>query len=654
MDKIISNSNMVKICSSQFNFQYRNRIHLPYSIGTLVSYIKSKKELESNLYFEKTFVFRNYVDEYIKKSRDCDILLCSCYVWNWEITTYLAKNVKEQNPDCTIIFGGPHVPNNDPEFFAKYPFVDILVHGEGEITLEQILYAYLKDKNYENIEGVETRYFKNPPRIRISDFSSLPSPYLTGIIWELVDKNSNVEWIAAWETLRGCPYGCTFCDWGSATATRMTKFDEEKLIKEIEWFGKNKIPYIDCCDANFGIYQERDMKIATKLKEVAKSTGYPETFHPTFAKFSSEKIIPIAKELQDAGILRAVTLSVQSMDPATLKIIKRENIKFKKFSELTETFDKEGLPTYTEIIMGLPGETISSFKDGLETIISDTKIGSIYIYNCGVFPNAPMAEPSYIQKYKIKKIKSPIFLQHSDINNRGMQEFEEITTGSFSFDIDDIKKMYLYAWLVQTFHNLGIMEYVSNFYNQMYDLKFMDFFDVLLEYCQTQKSIFSDEYLKVKEIINKGYSGHGWNHHDPRLGNILWPIEEASWARLAWDKEVLEKEIHSFLIYFEEKMGKNNPKMVLNDLAKLSVFLLTTRNDNNKIKSAQFNFDWKDFFSNKEKLKKISTTYYYENKVIENDSISWCWKTIFFGRPNQKYKIHLSQLKEKENFLIQK
>ena len=85
-------------------------------------------------------------------------------------------------------------------------------------------------------------------------------------------------------------------------------------------------------------------------------------------------------------MLKAVSLALQSLDETTLDIVKRANIKFDKFSELTDTFRKNGIPTYTELIMGMPGESLESWKAGLETLATDTKVGSIYIYNCGVFP----------------------------------------------------------------------------------------------------------------------------------------------------------------------------------------------------------------------------------------------------------------------------
>ena len=255
----------VKVSSSQFNYTYGNRIHFPYSIALLVSYIKTKEKF-SQFKFEKTFVFRNEekIEEYIEKCKDSDILLCSCYVWNWEITTLLAKKVKEINPKCLIIFGGPQVPEILEDFFEKYPFVDIAVHGEGEIIFENILSEYLTEKNYFKVKGISTKDFTTEPQERIKDFDSMPSPYLTNTVFDLVDIVEGYQWIASWETNRGCPYQCTFCDWGSSTATTMRKWSEERLYKEIEWFGDNKIPYIDGCDANFGIYRDRDLQIAKK------------------------------------------------------------------------------------------------------------------------------------------------------------------------------------------------------------------------------------------------------------------------------------------------------------------------------------------------------------------------------------------------------
>ena len=77
---------MIRVSSSQYNYKYGNQIHSPYSIAMLYSYIKSKNELAPQFSFEKTFVFRDNLENDIIKCKDTDILLCSCYIWNWKIT----------------------------------------------------------------------------------------------------------------------------------------------------------------------------------------------------------------------------------------------------------------------------------------------------------------------------------------------------------------------------------------------------------------------------------------------------------------------------------------------------------------------------------------------------------------------------------------
>ena len=635
---------MYKVSSSQFNYLYGDQIHFPYSIGRLVTYVKTNKNINSQFKFDRTFIFRDQLNNYAEQSYDSDILLCSCYVWNWEVTKQLAKKVKATNPNCLIIFGGPQVPNRTENFFEENPFVDIIVHGEGEIVLENILTAYIKDKDFSKINGIEMKDYRTPPNPRIKDVNILPSPYLTNLILDLVEQKTDIKYIAAWETNRGCPYPCTFCDWGSLTNSKLTNWPEEQLLKEIDWFAQNHITYIDCCDANFGIFQERDYRIASKLKEVALKTGYPEKFRAAWAKFASEKIIPIAKQLQEGKVLKAVSLALQSLDKETLEIVKRANIKFDIFSELTETFRKNKIPTYTELIMGLPGETLESWKKGLEILASGSQVGSIYIYNCGVFVNAPMNEPTYMKFHNIKTIRSPIFLAHSSIHDRGIPEFEYITISSKSFSTDDLKEIYLFSWLFQTFHSLGIFEYITKYYHDEKKLLYVKFYEIFLDYCKKENSIFSDEYNKVIDHIDNGYSGKGWNHYDPNLGDIFWPIEEATWLRLVLSKKLMEH-TKSFLKFLEETLNFDTPDEILNDLIKFQIFLITTRQDS-EIKSARFHFNWKNYFINGSKLKQIENDYNYKNLVIEHDQILWGYKTIWYGRQSKSYKLHPEALEE--------
>jgi radical SAM superfamily enzyme YgiQ (UPF0313 family) len=653
-----SQMNKINVCSSQFNYQYGTVIHFPYSIASLLAYARSFPNLASRFEFKKTFVFRNKLDEYLSRCSDVDILLCSCYTWNWEITTQLARRVKEANPSCLVIFGGPQVPlkyqgdvplkwveNSTGNFFDDYPFVDMLVHQEAEVTLKQILEAYLGDRDYSKINGIETRDFRTPPATRILDIETIPSPYLTNLVWELVEPVEGVTYIASWETNRGCPYQCTFCDWGSATKSKVRKRDMNVLLQEIDWFADNKIPYVDICDANFGIFAERDLELAKKLRSVKKEKGFPGRVGIAWVKASTERVIPIAKELLDCDLLRAVTVAVQSLDPVTLNIIKRSNIKFDKFSNLLQRFRDQKIENYTEIIMGMPGETLASYKKGLEQLMELFPRPVIFIYNCGVFVNAPMNDPEYIKLHGIEVIRSPIYLWHSSIHNRGsLREYDNITTSANSFSADDLKQMYVYGWTTQAFHSLGLLEYVAKFYHQLHQTKYIAFYEILIDYCNATSGKFNKEYRILLDYMETGYAGGGWDHYDPELAPIYWPIEEATWLRCVTDSALLEEEILEFLLYLNRRLGLSLDAEILEDLVRFQVFLLSTMDRKEPVKTHRSKYVWQEFFiegqASPDRLVAKATEYSWENKVTLENKAEWCYRAIWVGRNQGNYKCH--------------
>ena len=636
----------IRVYSSQFNYQYGPSIHVPYSIASLFSYINSFPKLESCLDYQKTFIFRNKLEEYVDSVIDPDFLVCSCYVWNWEITNLLAKQIKDRFSDCYIIYGGPQVPlNYEGNFFDDYSHVDMLIHQEGERTLKQVFESFLEGNDYSSVKGLETRDFRTSPQDRIVDLNEIPSPYLTNMIWDLVEPVDDINYIVAWETNRGCPFECTFCDWGSATKSKIRKWDMDKLFREIEWFADNKISYIDCCDANFGIFSDRDYELAKKLKLEKLDKGFPGRIRPAWAKVSSEKIIPIAKQLLDADLLRAVTLAVQSLDEKTLNVIRRKNIKFDKYERLVQQFRNEKIENYTEIITGLPGETIESYKNGLEQMMKLFPRPVVFIYNCGVFVNAPMNEPDYVKKHDIKTIRSPIYLSHSSIYNRGEhQEWEDIVVSTNTFNLDQLKEMYLYAWIMQSFHSLGILEYVSKFYHQVYNLKYIDFYQSFIEFVKSSDSLFGAEYKLLIDYMNQGYSGRGWDHHDENLADIYWPFEEATWLRCVTNSCNLADEMVELLDFIEVRHDFDTDKKILMDLIDFQVFLLMTMDRKENVKTHQFNYDWRQFLvenkNNVNHLKNGGFVYSYENKVLQEDKQKWCFDAIWVGRSQGNYKCH--------------
>jgi len=157
---------------------------------------------------------------------------------------------------------------------------------------------------------------------------------------------------------------------------------------------------------------------------------------------------------------------------------------------------------------------------------------------------------------------------------------------------------------------------------------------------------------------------HGWDHHDPNLASILWPIEEASWLRCVTDSSTLESNITEFISFFEKKHKLNTSTDMLTDLINFQVFLLMTMDVKDEIKTYKSKYDWQDFLvngvDNISRLKEYNGTYFYENKIQEEDKEKWCFQAAWVGRSQGNYKCHpeflyknLDELVENKNFLLE-
>ena len=238
---------MKKIGLIQPNFQQGpaelNAYYLPYSIGSLWAYALTSNIVRENYELVSLQWKREQISIAVSYLSDCDVVGFSTYVWNRNYNYALARAIKEINPKVVIIFGGPEPDITNPDIFKIHPFIDVVVKGEGEVTFTRLLESIINDSILlvsgllvnDNLIAVNTG--ESP---RIDDLSILPSPYKAGIFDALKANNPDIEWNSTLETNRGCPYMCTFCDWGSLTYNKVRKFNIDRVFTDLEWMAENK------------------------------------------------------------------------------------------------------------------------------------------------------------------------------------------------------------------------------------------------------------------------------------------------------------------------------------------------------------------------------------------------------------------------------
>ena len=522
---------MKKVSFVNPNFQQGpkeyNAYYLPYSPGIVWSYVNQFDSINQHYSLGDFIWRRDPIEEAVDLLKDSDVVGFSTYIWNRAYNHVLGRELKIQNPDIFIFCGGPEPPVTDPDFFEKFPYIDVVVVQEGEISARAILEELKNDKpDFTHIPGLlvnvdgKTVNTGEPERIQVLD--EIPSPYLTDVFKELMAKHPEVRWNVTLETNRGCPYACTFCDWGSLTYNKVKMFDLHRVYQELEWVGKNGCDFISLADANFGMFPERDMMIAEKLIAVQKEYNNPQAYTIAWAKNQKQEVVDIVKKLiYEGGSKMGLNLSVQSMDDDVLDIIKRKNLEINKIEEVFKLCEEHNIPLYTELILGLPGETLTSWKNNFYKLYRSGNHTGITVYQAQLLENAEM---NLTQK-KIFKLEGRVVYDYlvGTYNEHEVKEGIEVITSTRDMPREQMIEAQVFSWFMNTFHINGMTNYISRVLEKSQGISYEDFYGKLYEYIQTDEWLIQ-EIARIKEhyfnwtengkIDHKPIEGmeiHGWN-----------------------------------------------------------------------------------------------------------------------------------------------
>ena len=501
-----------------------NAYYLPYSAGVIWTYSLQDPVIREKFAVTEWLWRREAVEPTAQRLAQNDIVAFSTYVWNHRYNYAVARRVKEINPAVLIIFGGPEPAITDPDLFRKEEFMDLVICYEGEITFKRVLEHY-ETRDWENIPGLLINRggeaVKTPDAERIESLDQVPSPYLAGIWDDLIAQHPEITWQGTLETNRGCPFQCTFCDWGSLTYNKVKQFELERVFEELEWMARRNFDWISITDANFGMFAERDSMIADKIIECQERYGSPRTFSVAWAKNQKKEVIDIVKKLLDArGFNQGLTLSVQSLDLDVLENIRRKNMEMNKLNEVFELCDQRNIPAYTELILGLPGENLDSWKRNFYQLYELNQHTGITVFQAQLLENAEM---NLLQKKLYKITSQPVtdyFAGSYSVEH--IEESIDVITGTKDLPTPRMLDAQIFAWFQTTMHINGFATLVARFINKHLGVSYADYYQELFDYYMTMpwmqkeaqeaRQYFSNWMTTGKINHPKiGVEIHGWN-----------------------------------------------------------------------------------------------------------------------------------------------
>jgi radical SAM superfamily enzyme YgiQ (UPF0313 family) len=480
--------------------------HLPLALGVIYSALRTYQNgqlLESFVLLPLNYLEPEELINGSYRKFGAGVWLFSNYMWSIDLNMQISHAVKKHNPHNFTIHGGPSTPDYQQAcetFLKSHPSVDIAVHGEGEVTLSKIFELLAKQKNgsigFDHFalskvagltfkDSISGKAIRTPSRERMKNPGEVTSPYLSG----LFDNYQGRVEAAIIETNRGCPYGCTFCDWGSATNQKIRKFDIERVFDEITWIGKNSVKVLWIADANYGLY-ERDIDISKHIVSTKSKYGYPQEVVVNYTKNSTKKLVEIIKVFSEGGIISQGIISIQTTDVNTLEVINRKNIKTERYDELSQIFAEQKLPLSTDLMIGLPGITVEAFVNDLQRYI-DMDV-SVKAYPTQLLPNSPMADPEYMEKYHIK-VNAQNYL-----------------VSTYSYSEEDLKYMVALFQVHMMADGYGLLRYIMRFLQWEYQVSAMSFLRDLLQHTDKNPTAYPLITWAVRFFENDKSVPGGW------------------------------------------------------------------------------------------------------------------------------------------------
>ena len=329
---------------------------------------------------------KDYLEKIKEHAKDASYAGISVMTTQISDALKISKIIKNVNPDCKIVWGGPH-----PTFFKdqsiKAECIDIVCVGEGEETF----YEIVTGKKLDEIQGIIYKDKKdiktNPPR-PLHDPAKMPL-----FNWGLIDNEvlENLAYIPSL-TSRGCPHLCTFCinailklKWRKRTSEQV--LNDLEIIKKKEYFKGKKLRF---WDENFFVDINRAKEIIDGMIERGLTMPWETTVRANYLRDGMVDDEFMTK-LKKSGCY-LLSFGAESGCPRILKKIKK-NIDPEDIINSAKMCVRHGITPQYSFMIGLPDEHKSEMMETLKIIDRLVKLDeSVEILGPQAFRTYPGSE----------------------------------------------------------------------------------------------------------------------------------------------------------------------------------------------------------------------------------------------------------------------
>ena len=323
----------------------------------------------------------------------------SFYTWNAAEFLDLLNRLKALVPRALFVAGGPHVQQVE-DYLGVDP-LDVIFVGEAEISFREFLDCQHRNE-WPQVNGLayldQGQLVRTPERARCRELDQFPSPL---DVLQLTDEQGIPRYQSiAYETSRGCPFKCAFCEWGTgAIGSKMYQWSMSRITSDWEQIAAAGIKDIWLADSNFGALKQ-DLDKARLIVNLKERTGLPTSFATSWSKKHSRQVQEIALLLHHNGLLPHYQLALQTLTPEALRLSNRQNMSSNEYQPIAKHMSEQGVPIAAELIWGLPGDNLPDFERNLDTLLAT--FPNINIFGYTLLPGTEFYEKR--DEYRIKAI----------------------------------------------------------------------------------------------------------------------------------------------------------------------------------------------------------------------------------------------------------
>lgn len=310
-------------------------------------------------------------DDFIVRARDIapDVLVIETVMHAFQHDLRITRELKDKLPDLRVIFCGPFVTVFAEKILRDYPFIDLALRGEYDLTLTEVMKRWRRGEDIQGLAGVA---FRNRDEIPVSgskgfidDINRLPRPaFKLFPCNEDPDMTRYMDGICTYRPMvtlhssRGCPFKCDFCLWNQVMYGNgpWRPFDVERIVDEMEYvireFGAREI-YFD--DDDFCISKEHVLNICREIRERRMKIKWSCMGD---AMVTDEEMIAA---MAGAGCV-FMKFGVESGNKGVLKKIGKP-LDPERAVEVSRWCRKHGIMTHATFVLGLYGDTMATMRD---------------------------------------------------------------------------------------------------------------------------------------------------------------------------------------------------------------------------------------------------------------------------------------------------